>query len=108
MGVGDVGFLENVLWVPMLRKYLISESQLAGDDNLRVSKEQGPLEAIVYSGNIFRDFKVAIKTHIKDPHNRLYDVSQSYFWDSRRKIAVLVNLPTLNHLSGAVSGKTTI
>ena len=39
MGVGDVGFLKNILGVPMLRKDLISECQLKGDDNLGVNNE---------------------------------------------------------------------
>ena len=52
LGVGNVGFLNNCLWVPMLKKDLISESQLATEDHLGIYREPNSPEAIIYGDSI--------------------------------------------------------
>ena len=53
LGVGNIGFLKDCLWAPMLRKDLMSESQLTTKDHLGINREPDSPEAIVYRGSIF-------------------------------------------------------
>ena len=88
LGVGNVGFLKDCLWVPMLRKDLISESQLTTEDHLGINREPDSPEAIVYRGSIFGEYKVILRAYIKDLSNRLYEVNPSYFWNRQTRSPV--------------------
>ena len=73
-----VGFLKDCLWILMLRKDLISESQHTTEDHLGINR-----------GNIFGEYKIILRAYIKDLSDRFYEVDQSYFWNRQTRCPVV-------------------